>query len=371
MAMQVRRAGVATLLAVVATVLIATQSVAAAGWSRAETIFASSGCFQSVATIRPDGVPEAAATCDDDIYQFEQRAEGWTVTKLTSAGSNFGVQIAVDGGTLFVAYSRETAPDACAEVSARAGVFVRSRSLPDGAWSAARRIGAKTDRLQAFRMADGHVHAAVTPGDGGLIYETDASGTLRRYPLPAANGLASLAVRKDGRARIAYEAVNGLRFATFSGHGFHWQQIPGTTARDGLPQLVLDADDHAHLLWTHDDRSKSDSSCDFEDHRTARDGTSYATERNGAWTPASPSARRFTASPGGLSLTFDPATGRVHALVDAVSGLHLWTRSKGGTWSSVVLSTAASFGATVLLDRASGRLTVVYLTTAGLFARTN
>jgi hypothetical protein len=310
-----RRGGAAALLAILATAAIGVQSVAAAGWSSPDTIIARTGCFQSGAVLTADGVPEAVATCDNDIYQFEQRANGWTATQLTSTGSNLGVQIAIDGSSLSVAYSSDTVVDACAAPSAQSGVFVRSRALPDGAWSAPRRIGVHRDVLQAFDVADGHLHAAVTPGTGGLIYETDASGTLRRYALPGGNGLASLSVGSDGRARIAYEATTGLRVATFTGHGFHWQQVPGTTSRDGSPHLVLDGQNHAHLLWTHDDRSQHDSSCEFEDHPTARDGTFYATERNGAWTL--PSARRFTASTGGMSLALDAATGRVHALVDS------------------------------------------------------
>jgi hypothetical protein len=230
-----RRGGAAALLAILATVAIGVQSVAAAGWSSPDTIIARTGCFQSGAVLTADGVPEAVATCDNDIYQFEQRANGWTATQLTSTGSNLGVQIAIDGSSLSVAYSSDTVVDACAAPSAQSGVFVRSRALPDGAWSAPRRIGVHRDVLQAFDVADGHLHAAVTPGTGGLIYETDASGTLRRYALPGGNGLASLSVGSDGRARIAYEATTGLRVATFTGHGFHWQQVPGTTARDGSP----------------------------------------------------------------------------------------------------------------------------------------
>src|SRR5262249_9192381 len=155
---------------------------------------------------------------------------------------------AIDGDRVYVASSR-LAPteDTCGGPGIHLGVYYRWRTLAGGKWSAPIRFGESGDDIQSFRVVRGAIHATLTDGSD-LIYETNATGMLKRYRLPEARGLSSLRVGSDGRARVVYEATGGLRYGVFKGSGFTTSMIPGTTRSDGLPVLVLDGSNAAHVL---------------------------------------------------------------------------------------------------------------------------
>ena len=300
-------------------------------------------------------IPHVVAACDDDIVYSTPVGGAWTRTTLASTGFNADPEIAIDGNRLYVAYSH--APlIGCGDTEGKPGVYYRTRAVGGGNWSAATFFGHVMDRLQTFRVAGRKLHATVETKQGTIAYETNASGVLRRYALPGGVGWASLRIGSDGRARIAYEAASSLRYATFTGTRFDWSTIPGTTQRDALPQLVLDAADHAHVVWQHTDRATG--GCVDVENPSPVDGGYYATNASGSWTPAA--QRRFTVNVGPSSLTVDTKSGRVHVLVATRKGVKYYTKTRAGTWSGVTISTVRASSPTIRLDQPRGRLFAVF-----------
>jgi hypothetical protein len=260
--------------------------------------------------------------------------------------------IAIDGTTVYVAFARHTDTDEdCPDCVGESEVRYRSRSLPSGHWSVAKRLGSGGDTLESFRVVDGRIHATVFSGpfDGALLYETNASGTLKRYALPAAIGGSALRVGSDGRARVVYGTASSLRYARFTGSGFTGSTIPGTTGSEGGLSLVLDGGNHAHVAWSYDDAANLTS---------VPDGTYYATNATGSWT--APTDRRITGRLGPVALTLDPATGRLHVLIGTTAGVRYFTKPVSGPWSRATLTSAIAADVAIRLDTTRNRLLAVY-----------
>ena len=201
----------------------------------------------------------------------------WTTTTFSHPADRFDLepQVAIDGNTVYVAYTR-AAPATCG--LDYIGVYYRWRTLPNGAWSTTTRIGRSADSLESFRVVGGVFHLTVQDTAGVGQYETTATGSLKRYVLPGSEFLTESSVRvgDDGAARVVYTTDGPIRYAVFHGSGFDWQIIPGTDAFDTDPQLVLDADNRAHVVWS---RSGA-AGCGAEDPgSTARAPTTRRTAR--------------------------------------------------------------------------------------------
>jgi hypothetical protein len=349
-------------LAVLASLVLATTSLAVAGWGPRESISPRAECFSLVATVDNAGAAHAAALCDDDIVAFDRTGTNWTTRIVASTGINSDPQIAVDGDTLYVAFSHNLAVT-CALDMSRPGVYVRQRTLPDGAWSALQFVGNVRDRVRSFRVVDGSLHAVVEDSDEVVQYETDAAGPLLRYPIPDASGSASLRIGSDGRARIAYETETGLSYATFTGKAFKAAAIPGTNDRDGQPQLVLDGKNQAHVSWTHDLRF--DGGCAEPDNKPSLDGTYYATNASGSWTAAS--ARRITPRVGPTSIALG-ANGQPTIVVGSETGVRVYSRAASGAWSGQTVSSLSATDVAIRFDPASGRPIALFGANGHLYA---
>ena len=177
-------------------------------WRSARTILPK-GCDLPALTAA-SGRYHVAATCGRTIRYAEGAATGsWSGTAFRSPARHDDVdpQLAIDGDTLHLAFTRYGPPtdaDTCGTGVAYEdlGVYERTRSLPDGAWSEARRLGREGDVLDSFRVADGTIHATVTNNTTGrTFYETVDGGSTARVPLKRVGSNASLRVGDDGKGR--------------------------------------------------------------------------------------------------------------------------------------------------------------------------
>ena len=336
-------------------IAIGVSSVGAAtGWTGPRLVGPADNCFDVAAAIDSTGGYHVAAECDGSIRYSSSRPDGtWSTTFFAHpvAHGDHQPQISIDGNVVYVGYTREGFAGCGYDW---AGVYYRKRTLPNGAWSAATRLGLAGDHLHSLRVVGGTIHATVdtTGNDYVVSYETSTNGVFHRYVISDATGGTSLRIGNDGRARIAYEAATALRYAVFNGTGFTKSSIPGTTGEDRAPVLVLDASNRAHLLWSHE----PGPGCAVRDPQPA-DGTYYATNRTGSWTPAA--ARRITTDLGPKSLTMDVATGRVYAVIGADPGLVYYAKTASGPWSPLKL-TSARISSCVIRLSSTGTLLVVY-----------
>lgn len=332
--------------------------LSASSWSTAHRISTVAGCDVLSAGIDAASRYHVVAQCGGEIRYFVSAGNGsWAATVFGHPAHrmDLGPQLAFQGDTVYVGYSRIAPGEGCGGGDRDVGVYFRSRTQPNGAWSAPVRIGGPSDRLQSFRVDGQTIHATVQNASNGRVYyETLAGSTLHRYRIPGAIGGTSLRIGSDGRAWIVFESSSGLRFATFTGSGFATVRIPvSASGEDVHPALVLDSADDAHLLWT---RKPGEGGCATRD-TAPDDGTYYSTNANGSWT-----THRITKATGETSLQVDSASDRVHALVSGQVGLWYFSKASGGPWTSKRIVPKGWVSSPVIrLDPATGKLLIVYL----------
>jgi hypothetical protein len=335
----------------------------ATGWSRPQPVYRAD-CGSAAAGIDGATRYHIVASCGGSIRYSVTRAGGsWSTQTLAHPRDreDRDPQVAFDGAVAYVAYTQVALTEGgCGDDGLRdVGVYYRSRSLPNGAWSVARRLGGAADRLDAFRVDRGTLHATVQAPNGGVFYEMQKGTVFHRYPIANAAGETSLRVGSDGVARIAYVGDGSIRYATFTGAGVAGASIPGSAAAEA-PVLVLGKGNQPHLLWMLDSQGKG---CATQEPGPL-DGTYYATLANGQW-----SSEKITSRIGPMSLTLDADTGRVHALIGG-EGILYYTKDPAGAWTWTALTTPGSFADPVIrLDPLTGHLLVVYVTDAADGAR--
>jgi hypothetical protein len=307
------------------------------------------------AAIDSDGRYHLASACNDSIrYSVSRGAGRWTTTEFAHPleRRDINPQIAIDGNAIYVAYSRvDTAAGMCDDGIVRLAVYYRRRSLPDGKWSAPRRIGQLADELVSLQVAKGTVHAIIRNAiEERSYYETLDGGVAHRYLVPGAGGT-SLRAGSDGRARIAYSLTGSIRYGLFNGSGFWRARVTGSSG-GSAPSLALGEGDRAYLLWTRRDPG----SCGVEPVTSAEDGTYFATNTTGTWV-----SRRLSTDLGETSVTIDPATGRVHTLVATDGALTYYTRSPAGAWSHTNLGPGFASSPVIQQDPTTGTPLVVYI----------
>jgi hypothetical protein len=339
--------------ALLALVLTAVPAGAAAGWTSPTQLGTVTGCTDVSAAIDADGRQHVVATCGTNVRYLTNVSGSWKTTTFSLPADRLDLepQIAIDGNSVYVAYTR-AAPATCG--LDYIGVYYRWRTLPNGAWSTTTRIGRSSDTLESFRVVDGVFHLTVQDGDGVGQYETTAIGSLQRYVLPGSDFLtqSSLRIGDDGAARVVYTHDGPIRYAVFHGSGFDWQIIPGTGVSDTDPHLVLDADNRAHVIWTHG----GGAGCGIDEPPAP--GTYYATNRTGEWTPTG--SRRFTRNIGPSSLAMDPVGGQLHVVLALENGVKYYTKPATGSWSGVTISSHGAASAVIRRDPANGRLFAAY-----------
>jgi len=332
------------------SVLVAPVS-AVTGWTGPQAI-TSAACGQVSAAVDATGRYHVAANCSGQVRYSRANPNGsWSTTAFAhpSANEDVGPIIAIDGNKIYVAFSRVTPLDCGVS---HVGVYYRSKPLTGGSWSAATLLGPAGEQLQSFRVVGGKIHATVSGRQ--LRYQTLAGGILKRYLLAGGGSHSSLRIGSDGRARIVYEVANGLRFAVFNGTAFTTSSIPGTTSTDQSPQLVLDSQNKASIVWT----QEAPTGCGGPGTSTGLVGTHFGTNRTGSWTPVA--ARRFTTNLGPAALALDAASGRAYVLVAGASGLRYYTKPATGAWSSQTLSSAQAQSVSIRHDPGSGKVLAVF-----------
>ena len=328
-------------------------------WS-GRVVVASATCQSVAAVIDGAGGNHVAAGCqaaDRRILYAEQVNAKWRTTTFSppAGREELGPQLAVQGDVLYLAYTRIRVEEGgCGDQGLRdVGVYVRTRTLPSGAWSEAAQIGEPADHLQSFRVVGGTFHATVlNAADGLSYYETVSNGSATRYKIPQVVGEVALRVGDDGKARIAYEADGALWYGVFEGAGFRIAKIPETTAAYG-PVLVLGAGDRPYLTYH---RGFSGRGGCAEPDPPPYAGTYLGTQVGGSW-----QSERLTTGQGETSLTIDVASGAVHALVNDTDGLVYVGKASGGQWKRQILDNYQSGVAVIRRDPHSGELLVVYL----------
>lgn len=319
----------------------------AAGWTSPQRVGTAGHCLSVAAEIDELGGYHAAAECDGAVHYYYSTDSGssWTarVFALAAHREEVGPKIALSGNVVYVAFTRYIPDGGCGGGRGQSvGVYYRSRVLPGGAWSPAKRIGTAADELESFAAAGGTLHATVRGQDGLSNYETQTGSTYHRYRISrVSTGPVSMSIGSDGRARIAY-AGTGIRYATFTGSGFSASRIAGSLENDADPAAALDGNDKGHVVWTR----YEPAACGL-----VPAGTYYATNATGSW-----KTQRITKATGETSIQVDKATGRIHVLIGAA----YYTKASNGSWTRTVLVSPAWMTGSLRLDPVSGTILVVY-----------
>lgn len=283
-------------------------------------------------------------------YATSHGSTGWSTVVFSRANGvvDRNPQLAIDGDRLYAAYSQAVAQGGCGgEFFTEVGVYVRSRLLPNGAWSAATRIGPSGDQLDAFAAHAGTLVLAVTGLDGASYLETASGGTLQRYKY--AGFQASVGVAPNGQVGLAYvTSSGGLHYATLSGGTLTSATVPGIPADVGTasgPQLAFDTSGNAHLAFTFG----SGAGCALRE--SSLYGTYYAVDAGGSWTD-----RRVSTLIGTASLALDPSSGRTDVLVDGSTPTSMWgsvslySSIDGRTWARTILESQSVLDTALSLD---------------------
>jgi hypothetical protein len=313
-----------------------------------------------------------AAECDGGI-RYLTSADGlaWSETSFATPVQRreMDPQLTLDGDTVFLAYSLLAPTDgACGDDGLQdLGVYTRFLARPGGTWSEPVRVGAKGDRVQSFRVANGVKNLTVTADDerGPLYYEAQTGGHLTRVQIPHAVST-SLRVGDDGHARIAYATGGAIRYARADGDHLAITTVASSTKTNLMwPSLVLGPGDHAYLVWT---QSTDGGGGCAGPGPGPLDGVYFGTDVSGRW-----KTTRLTKTPAAATLTLDPATGDVHVVVDKGSALVHYQSTSGDVWSSTKIPAPATLdGPFIRFNPVTGGLNVfmtdfdhgIYLLTA-------
>ena len=208
------------------------------GWSRPIQVGAPGRCPTVSALIDATGRNHVAAGCDGGIRVFVESGAGWDDTTFAppSKRQENDPQLALDGDLLYLAYTRISVEEGgCGDFGLRdVGVYLRTKSLPNGEWSEPTQIGAVADHVQSLRVVDGTIHATVAnEADGRRYYETQRGDQYRRYEILNAVGEVALRIGDDVRARVAYEAADAIWYGTFTAGNLTAVKVTGTSR--GLP----------------------------------------------------------------------------------------------------------------------------------------
>lgn len=306
-------------------------------------------CSSPTATVDGYGRFHVAAICGERIrYATSTNGRSWKASTLPapSDGYDEGLQLAVDGSTLYLAYThlRPVDQDTCGGRAIQedaVGVFYRTRELPGGGWSKQSRIGHDSDHLQSLRVVGGVIHETFRADDstGAVSYASLRGSTFDAITIPGAEAT-SLRVGDDGRPRIAYTTAHSLRYAVVAG-GDRLETTVVFSADDVItesPVLVLGDHDRAFVSWA---AIPGGEGC--EGPSPTHEGTWFATDVDGKW-----ARKRLSKDVGAASLALDVDSGRLHATFNDGRGVRYVTRGSDGKWAGSRLDVSSDFSGTVL-----------------------
>jgi hypothetical protein len=335
---------------------VAGSPTSASGWSTPHALPSSSDCQALTAAVDQAGRYQLAASCSDSIRTWASTgASTWSTRVFVHPTDRMELspQVAIAGNVEYVAYYRLAPDGGCGSLGIDIGVYFRSRALPNGAWSAATKIGSVADTLVSLAVSGSTMYLIVA-NDTKLYYETRAGASFHRFLIPGATERGSLAVGSDGRARIVYDTGTGLRFGTYTGSSLSSSRISGSTDRDWAPQLALDGHDKPHLVWV---RSPKPGGC-AGPGPNPDDGTYYGTDASGSWVK-----HRITPGLGLASFAMDATTGRLYTLLATGHGLRCYTATSAAAWTGAkILSTNGWVeSAMVRLNQVTGAVFIAYV----------
>jgi hypothetical protein len=330
-------------------------------WSSANVVL-TGPCYGSpTSTVDGSGRFHVAVGCGMNVrYASSKDGRTWTTTQFKHPPHRYEVdpQVAVDGSTLYLAFTRLRPTDgACGDDGlVDVGVYYRTRQLPAGAWSAPVRIGSAGDHLQSFRVDGGVIHETFTTqdGQGPIEYGTLAGGTFRSVRIPGATGT-SLRVGDDGRARIAYTTGRTIRYAVVgtdlrlsTRRIFNARQLQVTS-----PNLVLGSGDRAFVTFAA--QMPWGGGCADGGETLPKLGTYFASDDSGTW-----HVRRLSSLISAAPLVVDASTGRINAVIQGSKGLREFVRDPRGTWTSAGIPRSTFMdGAVVRRNATTGALLLV------------
>ena len=326
----------------------------AAGWTVPRRIGKASNCVTVTAVIDAASRYHVAAECDGTIKYYVSIDSGrsWKGQVLAHPAGRMDLdpKIGFDGDRVYVAFTRIVPDGGCGGGRGPSvGVYYRSRVVPGGTWSAAKRIGPAADTLESFQVAAGTLHVTVTGADALGYYETLKGTASKRYAISDQSvGGTSMRVGTDGRARIVYTGKDGIQYARFTGSGFSTRTIPGTTVWDLHPVLALDTGDKSHVAFTRNEPA------------TCGEGpvsTWYASNASGSW-----KTQQISKAFGDTSIEVDGATGRVRVVIGSASGVRYFKSVSDGSWKGATLaSTRWAMSPVLSRNPATGAILVAYI----------
>ena len=329
-----------------------TQPAAPGEWSKAERI-AKGSCFGITAAIDEAGTAHIAATCGSGITYVTGRDGEWIADRLAAPEGydERGPQLALDGGHLTLGYSRYAEEDGACGGSRYidGGVFVRSRSLPDG--NGRSRRGSASGRTTWRRC-----------GCGAPPCTRSRSGTTERWSMSCALATpsgASLLEIPSSPCRSGSGTTDRLaslrRVATRSATaGSRVTASPGSGSPGPRMPMIPCWFSAAVVRRTWSGRAIPRVGGCAAAERDDRDGTYYATNAAGSW-----DVDRISKSVGHTSFTVDPSSGRVH-LVIFDDRARYFTTSGDGDWTSTRIPATSAYDVVIRQDPASARLLVAY-----------
>ncbi len=105
----VRRRGLLPLLgALLSLIVVATPASAVAGWTAPSQVGTVAGCSQVSAGIDAEGGQHVAAECGTNIRYLTDVSGSWTQATFSHPSDRMDLepQIAIDGGRLYIAFTR-------------------------------------------------------------------------------------------------------------------------------------------------------------------------------------------------------------------------------------------------------------------------
>ena len=332
-------------------------------WSRPFSVPGLEGCGGLFLAIDATGTSHLAATCDvsgvpEVRYASSTDGVHWTTATFARPAhtAELNGEIAIDGSTLYVASTRQVLADGgCGDDGMTdAGVFIRTRTLPGGTWSAPVRIGQAADALQSLRVANGVIHATVTSDDGARTwYERGPAGgtaVSQRVQIGDAAGAVSLRVGDDGIARIAYEGSGGIHFGTVNG------QVSAATIPNSAngfdPIFVVEPGNVADVLWNRGEHGPGCAGAGSE----PEDGTYFATNAGGSW-----KTTRLSKAIGASSVTTDPATGDLVAVIQVAGNPVIFRSSDRSSWTHEILKGGDTWAQMLRVSSTTGQWTLAYV----------
>ena len=211
---------------------------ATAAWSKPEVVDGLRGCSSVVAIFDAAGTAHLAASCavgplSEVQYAVSSGVGRWTATSFPAPTRRLEMdpQLAIEGSTLYLAYTRLAPTDGgCGDDGMQdVGVYYRQRSLPNGAWSEPHQIGGERDELQSFRVSGGVVYATLyNDSVGATVFTSQTDHSDQRIIIPGAVGSTSMRIGDDQKPRIAFEA-DGIAYATVDADALTSTTISGTS----------------------------------------------------------------------------------------------------------------------------------------------